>query len=119
MWATPHSTPMAERPATPADSVRFEVAWACNEEDVRQAQQLRCMVFVQETGARLTVPKGTPAGVDADLFDPFCEHVLVLARHCGDAGPGPVIGTYRVLMSSAAKRVSGWYGETEFDLTRL
>ena len=54
------------RGATPArtepDKARFDVVWARDEEDVRQAQRLRHLVFAEEMGARLTVPKGSPIG---------------------------------------------------------
>lgn len=101
-----------------ADAARFEVVWARDERDVRQAQQLRHLVFAEEMGARLSVPPGSPAGHDIDMFDAFCEHLLVRAQAEGDE-PGPVIGTYRVLTPESAKRVGGLYSETEFDLTRL
>jgi putative hemolysin len=98
--------------------VRFDVVWARLDTEIRQAQQLRHLVFAEEMGARLSVPKGTPAGHDIDLFDPYCEHLLVRAT-----GPnrkeGPVIGTYRVLTPAAAQRAGGLYSDTEFDLTRL
>ena len=97
---------------------RFEVVWARDEEDVRQAQRLRYLVFVGEMGARLTLPKGSPALHDIDMFDPFCEHLLVRA-YGADGEPGPVIGTYRVLTPASAQRVGGLYSEGEFDLTRL
>jgi putative hemolysin len=100
------------------DEAGLDVVWARDEEDVRQAQRLRHQVFVEEMGARLSVPKGAPAGHDIDMFDPFCEHLLVRAR-TEDGEPGPVIGTYRVLTPAAARRVGGLYSETEFDLTRL
>lgn len=96
----------------------LEVVWARDEAEVRQAQQLRHLVFAEEMGARLTVPHGSPAGHDIDMFDPFCEHLLVRARQ-PDGDVGPVIGTYRVLTPDAARRVGGLYSETEFDLTRL
>lgn len=100
------------------DKARFEVVWARDDDDVRQAQQLRYHVFVNEMGARLSVPNGAPPGHDIDMFDPYCEHLLV--RGAGiDGEPGPVIGTYRVLTPAAAQRVGGLYSETEFDLTRL
>ena len=102
----------------PTDKARFEVVWARNENDVRQAQQLRHLVFVEEMGARLTLPKGAPAGHDIDMFDPFCEHLLVRAPRVGGVA-GQVIGTYRVLTPASAQRVGGLYSETEFDLTRL
>jgi len=100
------------------DPAGFDVVWARDEEDVRQAQQLRYLVFAGEMGARLSVPHGSPAGHDIDVFDPFCEHLLVRARHI-DGEPGPVIGTYRVLTPANAKRVGGLYSDLEFDLTRL
>jgi len=62
-------------------------------------------------GARLTTPV---PGHDVDLFDDYCEHLLVR-----DAQSLQVIGTYRVLTPAQAKRVGGTYSDTEFDLTRL
>jgi len=62
-------------------------------------------------GARL--PQTVP-GHDVDLFDDFCEHLLVR-----DAATGQVIGTYRVLTPVQARRVGCFYSDTEFDLTRL
>jgi len=116
-------------PAAPRRSLRpsgsvdpsglaLEVVWARDEEDVRQSQQLRYLVFADEMGANLTVPAGSPAGLDIDVFDPFCEHLLVRAR-TSDGEPGKVIGTYRVLTAANAQRVGGLYSDGEFDLTRL
>ncbi|MFN3303507.1 MAG: GNAT family N-acetyltransferase [Roseateles sp.] len=97
---------------------RLTVTWARTEAEVREAQALRHQVFAVEMGARLSPPRGTPAGLDIDLFDAYCEHLLVRAG--GEAGePGPVVGTYRVLTPAAAKRAGGLYSDTEFDLTRL
>jgi putative hemolysin len=110
------STPPAD--GTASERVRFEVVWARDESEILEAQRLRYQVFAEEMGARLTPPVGTPAGLDVDVFDPFCEHLLVRA-YGHDGEPGQVIGTYRVLTPSAAKRVGGLYSETEFDLTRL
>lgn len=106
------------REITGHETARLEVVWARNDDDVRQAQQLRYQVFAQEMGARLSVPKGSPAGHDIDMFDPFCEHLLIRAQGM-DGEQGPVIGTYRVLTPASAQRVGSLYSETEFDLTRL
>ncbi len=112
-----HPRSAAGEPAR-AEAPRFEVVWARDEGDIREAQRLRHLVFAEEMGARLSVPHGAPAGHDIDMFDAFCEHLLVRAP--GEGGEtGPVIGTYRVLTPAAAKRVGGLYSETEFDLTRL
>lgn len=105
-------------PSSVAGRARLEVVWARDEGEVREAQRLRYAVFADEMGARLSPPAGTPPGLDVDVFDPFCEHLLVrLATDDGE--PGEVIGTYRVLTPAAARRVGGLYSETEFDLTRL
>jgi putative hemolysin len=87
------------------------VAWAQHQDEVREAQRLRYQVFALEMGAKLSskVP-----GHDIDLFDDFCEHLLVR-----DANTQQVVGTYRVLTPAQARRVGGTYTDTEFDLTRL
>lgn len=102
--------------AAKPDTCKLEVRWASCEEDVRQAQRLRYRVFAQEMGAHLTPPAGTPPDVDADYFDPFCDHLLVSA---GGAGNAILVGTYRVLPPWAAKRAGGLYIDTEFDLAPL
>lgn len=104
--------------AAPA-GLPFSVQWASSEEDVRQAQRLRYQIFAQEMGATLSTPPGTPAGIDADHFDPYCDHLLVRASGSGEHGRGPVIGTYRVLRPMAALRAGGLYTDTEFDLAPL
>ena len=86
-------------------------SWARHQDEVRAAQRLRYQVFAVEMGA--TLPN-TLAGHDIDLFDDYCEHLLVR-----DDGTGEVIGTYRVLTPTQAKRAGGTYSDTEFDLTRL
>ena len=93
-----------ERPA-------IRVAWAQHLDEVRAAQRLRYDVFAGEMGARLNTPL---AGHDIDLFDNFCEHLLVC-----DEATGQVIGTYRVLTPVQAQRVGSTYSDTKFDLTRL
>ncbi|OYT98706.1 MAG: ornithine-acyl-ACP acyltransferase [Burkholderiales bacterium PBB1] len=97
----------------------FEVSWARHDDEVRAAQRLRYRVFVTEMGARLTLPRGAPAGHDIDVFDAYCEHLLVRSTDHEAGERGEVVGTYRVLTPAAAKRIGGLYSETEFDLTRL
>ncbi|MGE5331881.1 MAG: GNAT family N-acetyltransferase [Nitrospirota bacterium] len=88
-----------------------EVVWARHLDEVRQAQRLRYDVFVTEMGARLKSPL---EGHDIDVFDDYCEHLLVR-----DSGTGQAIGTYRVLTPEQARRAGSTYSDTEFDLTRL
>ena len=89
----------------------IQVSWAMHQDEVREAQRLRYNVFVGEMGARLQCKL---PGHDIDLFDYFCEHLLVR-----DTATGEVIGTYRLLTPAQAKRVGSTYSDTEFDLTRL
>jgi putative hemolysin len=90
---------------------KIQVGWARHQDEVRQAQRLRYQVFATEMGA--TLPTAVP-GHDIDLFDDFCEHLLVR-----DEASQAVIGTYRVLTPAQARRVGSTYSDTEFDLTRL
>lgn len=89
----------------------IEVGWARHQDEVREAQRLRHAIFAGEMGARLRTPL---PGHDIDIFDDFCEHLLVR-----DAASREVVGTYRVLTPAQARRIGGTYSDTEFDLTRL
>lgn len=116
--ALSHAPHLAGTACTAPSSTRLSVSWASSEAEVREAQALRHQVFAVEMGARLKPPKGAGAGLDVDLFDAYCEHLLVRA-HDEEGEPGTVVGTYRVLTPSASKRAGGLYSDTEFDLTRL
>ena len=87
------------------------VAWARHHEEVRAAKRLRYQVFAGEMGARLDT---WLPGHDIDLFDEYCEHLLVREQETGE-----VIGTYRVLTPAQAHRAGSFYSDTEFDLWRL
>lgn len=89
----------------------ISVFWARHQDEVRAAQKLRFDIFSKEMGARLSTPL---PGHDIDLFDNYCEHLIVRENATGN-----VVGTYRVLTPIQAKRVGSTYSDTEFDLTRL
>ncbi len=91
----------------------IEVGWARHQSEVRAAQRLRYDVFATEMGARIRSPQGL-VGHDVDLFDDYCEHLIVR-----DKASQSVIGTYRVLTPVQAKRVGSTYSDSEFDLVRL
>jgi putative hemolysin len=99
------------RPAAPVARDGLEVSWAKTISEVRLAQRLRFNVFATEMGARLDT---TSPGHDIDIFDDYCEHLLVR-----DVATGTVVGTYRVLTPTQASRVGSTYTDTEFDLVRL
>ena len=94
--------------------------------EILEAQKLRYRVFGEEMGARL--PTRVP-GVDRDLYDAFCDHLIELDvdeydRDCDhlivrDEDAGRIVGTYRILSPASAREVGSYYSENEFDLTRL
>ncbi|HRE18110.1 MAG TPA: GNAT family N-acyltransferase [Rhodocyclaceae bacterium] len=89
---------------------KLSVGLAHNSDDILEAQRLRYRVFAGELGANL--PTRTP-GVDHDIYDPWCAHLVVR-----DDNSGEIVGTYRILPPENARRI-GYYSENEFDLTRL
>lgn len=111
--ASAAASALVNLPGNAADSNagKISVSWACHQDEVRAAQRLRYQVFALEMGATLPT---TLALHDIDLFDNYCEHLLVR-----DVPSNEVIGTYRVLTPAQAQRVGSTYSDTEFDLTRL
>ena len=110
----PRSHALGPAPVVPAQAFsagKISVGWACHQDEVREAQRLRYQVFALEMGA--TLPKILP-GHDIDRFDDYCEHLLVR-----DADSGQVIGTYRVLTPTQARRAGSTYSDAEFDLRGL
>jgi putative hemolysin len=87
------------------------VTLARSAREVEDAQRLRYRVFAEEMGAQVA---GAERGIDSDLFDRHCDHLLVR-----DGDTHEVVGTYRVLTGDRASRCGGFYSEEEFDLTRL
>jgi putative hemolysin len=75
---------------------------------VLASQRLRHRVFMEELGAR---PSGTDPGIDADIHDAFCHHLLVR-----DADTGAVVASTRILMSEIASIAGGFYSKGEFEL---
>ncbi|MDO9197270.1 GNAT family N-acetyltransferase [Rhodoferax sp.] len=107
----PHFDNPIQVPARPIEKGGLSVSWAKHTDEVRQAQRLRFRVFAQEMGARLDTMS---PGHDVDLFDNYCEHLLVR-----DEVTKEVVGTYRLLTPAQARRVGSTYSDLEFDLTRL
>ncbi len=98
-------------PTGQSDRAGLVVSWARHGDEVAQVQRLRFKVFALEMGARLD---SKVVGHDIDLFDSYCEHLLVRDRVSQE-----VVGTYRLLTPAQARRVGSTYSDLEFDLTRL
>jgi putative hemolysin len=84
---------------------------ARHESEVLEAQRLRFKIFAEEMGANLSSAR---EGIDRDIFDNYCEHLLVR-----ESAENKVVGTYRILSPDQAEKIGGYYAQTEFDLTRL
>jgi len=103
--------PELNRQAEHAAQRRLITSLARNEAEVQEAQRLRYKVFAEEMGASLV---SANEGTDRDIFDAYCEHLLV--RESND---NKVVGTYRILSPDQAQKIGGYYSQTEFDMTRL
>src|SRR4030095_576444 len=90
----------------------FEVKIATEPSEIEQAQRLRFQVFNLELNKGLKT--SYERGLDIDDFDPYCDHLIVR-----DLGSGDVVGTYRLMRGSQARRHIGFYSEKECDRSRL
>ncbi|WP_255535938.1 GNAT family N-acetyltransferase [Polynucleobacter sp. MG-27-Goln-C1] len=89
----------------------FQITWASNASEIKEAQRLRYKVFAEEMGANL--PKNAE-NLDIDDFDAYCDHLLIR-----DQESLKVVGTYRVLPPHKAMEIGRLYSDSEFDLSRL
>jgi putative hemolysin len=89
----------------------FQITWASNADEIKEAQRLRYKVFAQEMGAQLAP---NAEDLDVDEFDAFCDHLLIRDQQSLE-----VVGTYRVLPPHKAQEIGRLYSDSEFDLTRL
>ncbi len=78
---------------------------------IEAAQRLRHRVFAGELGAHLRQGED---GLDRDLFDPYCSHLIV-----EDESTGEVVGTYRMMLPEQAVRAGCFYIDSEFFMDRL
>jgi putative hemolysin len=91
---------------------RYRVGFARTREDVETALRLRYEVFNLELGEGLDISH--QRGLDEDLFDEVCDHLLVQ-----DRVKGRTVGTYRMQTYEAASADRGFYSAGEFDLAHL
>ena len=90
----------------------FEVKIATEPSEIEEAQRLRFQVFNLELNKGLKT--SYERGLDVDEYDPYCEHLIVRDLRSQD-----VVGTYRLLRGSKARRHIGFYSEKEFNLSRI
>lgn len=89
------------------------VRLAQNQFEIEQTLSLRYDVFNRELGEGLAASSATCK--DRDDYDLYCEHLIVT----DEAAEDRVVGTYRLLRGSVARKTIGFYSENEFDLSRV
>lgn len=95
---------------------RFRVDIAQSDDDLRQAQQLRYDVFVDELGGDGPhVDHGQR--LERDQYDRHAIHLLL--RDTARAKDDSVVGVYRVLTSRGARAAGQFYCEDEYNLSLL
>jgi putative hemolysin len=90
----------------------YVVGLARSQEEVQQAQALRFEAFNLELKEGL--PESFETGLDADLFDDVCDHLLV--KHSPSR---QIVGTYRLQSGVNAKAYHGYYCEQEFEFSNF
>jgi L-ornithine Nalpha-acyltransferase len=91
------------------------VRLARNTAEVEVAQRLRHRVFFQSNGDQ----SGCTDLLDADRFDPYCDHLLVIDEARGGPVNQRIVGTYRLLREERANAAGGYYSEKSFDVRAL
>lgn len=94
----------------------LEVRLAREEAEIRAAQLLRYRVFYEEMQA-VASPEIAAARRDFDALDDYCDHLLVLDTALPEAER--IVGTYRLIRRSAAKRFGKFYSSDEYDISCL
>ncbi|HEX5338188.1 MAG TPA: GNAT family N-acyltransferase [Gallionella sp.] len=103
--------PELDRHMQTATQRRLITSLARNESEIQEAQRLRYKVFAEEMGAHLP---GAQQGIDRDIYDKYCEHLLVR-----ETAANKIVGTYRILPPEQARKIGGYDAQSKFDLTRL
>lgn len=93
----------------------LETRLAVSQQEIAAAQQIRYRVFVEEMGAELP-PEAMRAKRDFDAFDDICDHLIVLDTNIEGDSADQIVATYRILRQEVAKRHSGFYSASEFDI---
>lgn len=94
---------------------RYRVKLADTDAERASAERLRYRVFVEEMGAR-TGAEQAAARREWDMYDATSDYLIMIDRQ---AGPGAVVGAYRLMRGETAKAGIGFYSEGEYDLSLL
>lgn len=82
---------------------RYQARIATTPEDCQAAQRLRALVFL-----------GEPEGLDRDLFDDICTHVLI-----EETGSGSLVCCFRMLVLNGGAEIAQSYSAQFYELSAL
>ncbi len=88
---------------------RYKARFAASPDDIRAAQALRHLAFVETRGGA-----GRKEGLDRDSFDYICRHVLIEETATGD-----LVATFRFLPLKCGGEVTRSYSAQYYDLGAL
>jgi L-ornithine Nalpha-acyltransferase len=94
------------------DDAQLELRLARGEPDLALVQNLRYEVFVAELGGDGDMVDHS-ARLEADRFDPFFDHLMLLDH--GRAG-NPCVGVYRLMREVQAQEAGQFYCDDEYNL---
>ncbi|NJR13093.1 MAG: GNAT family N-acetyltransferase [Phyllobacteriaceae bacterium] len=100
----------------------LEVRLARDAQEIRAAQDVRFRVFFEEMGASLGdghYAEAPRERLDADRFDTWCDHMIVLDHGLPGPDAARIVGTYRLMPQDRALSANGFYSEGEFTLRSL
>ena len=89
-------------------TVPYTARLADTRAEIEKAQRLRFEVFNLEMKEGL--PDSYRTGLDQDIFDGVCDHLVV-----EETATGAIVGTYRLQTGTTAAARHGYYSEQEFD----
>jgi putative hemolysin len=90
---------------------------ASTDAEIDAVQALRYRVFFEEMGA---IPDAATMASrrDRDAFDAVADHLIVVDHAIGPGAEG-VVGTYRLIRETAARRLGRFYSADEYDISMI
>lgn len=97
---------------------KLQVRLARSENEILNAQRIRFSVFHNEFGAKLD-DNSMQLERDQDLFDAYCDHLIVLDTELPGQESEQIVGTYRLMRKQHAVKAGGYYSADEFAVAGL
>lgn len=91
------------------EETRFSLRQAVSEGDIRNAQTLRHLAFIERTGA-----PGRAGGIEQDEFDDHCKHVLI-----EENATGKLVCCFRLLPLKNGGEIDKSYSAQFYELSAL